>query len=86
MASVVDPIIRFPEAAASRGLSRSTCYVQIAQGLMPRPIKNGARMVGWFASEIAAINAARAAGKGDDEIRALVRQLEAQRVVQMEAA
>jgi prophage regulatory protein len=32
--------------------------------------------VGWPSSEVAAINAARIAGKTDDEIRALVVKLE----------
>jgi len=76
----VEPILRFPQAAASRGLSRSACYLQIARGLMTRPVRLGDRAVGWPASEIEAINAARIAGKSDDEIRALVRQLEAARI------
>jgi prophage regulatory protein len=73
-------IIRFPEAAAARGLSRSTCYQQVAQGLMSRPIKLGTRAIGWPREEIDAINAARVAGQSDDEIRQLVRRLEAQRL------
>jgi prophage regulatory protein len=75
-----ETILRFPEAAASRGLSRSTCYQQIAQGLMTRPVKLGARAIGWPREEIEAINAARIAGKSEDEIRQLVRRLEAQRL------
>jgi prophage regulatory protein len=35
--------------------------------------------VGWPANEVAALNAARIAGKSDDEIRQLVRKLEAAR-------
>jgi len=75
----VETMLRFPEAAAARGLSRSTCYQQVARGLMTRPVRVGHRAVGWPASEIEAINAARIAGKSDDEIRELVRKLEAQR-------
>jgi prophage regulatory protein len=39
----------------------------------------GARAVGWPSGEVAAINAARIAGKPDEEIRALVVKLEAAR-------
>jgi prophage regulatory protein len=73
-------IIRFPEAATARGLSRSTCYQQVARGLMTRPVKCGARAIGWPREEIEAINAARIAGKSDDEIRQIVKRLEAQRL------
>jgi prophage regulatory protein len=47
----------------------------MSQGLLPKPFKLGPRAVGWFAREAAAINAARAAGKSDDEIRVLVARL-----------
>jgi len=39
----------------------------------------GGRAVGWPAHEVAALNAARIAGKPDNEIRELVAQLEATR-------
>jgi prophage regulatory protein len=39
----------------------------------------GGRAVGWPANEVAALNAARIAGKADAEIRVLVAQLEAAR-------
>jgi prophage regulatory protein len=39
----------------------------------------GGRTVGWPAGEVAAINAARIAGKSNEEIRALVVRLEADR-------
>jgi prophage regulatory protein len=42
-------------------------------------VKLGARAVGWPAREVAAINAARIAGRSDDEIRVLVTKLEAAR-------
>ena len=41
----------------------------------------GLRAVGWPSYEVAAINAARIAGKTDEEIRALVVKLEAARKV-----
>ena len=72
-------ILRLPAVKFQSGLSRSTLYLRIAQGLWTKPISLGARAVGWPSSEVEAINAARIAGKTDDEIRALVVQLEAAR-------
>jgi prophage regulatory protein len=53
--------------------------MDIQQGLFTPPVPIGARAVGWPADELAALNAARIAGKSDDEIRALVAKLEAAR-------
>lgn len=72
-------ILRRKQVEAETGYSRSTIYLRISQGLWPRQISLGARAVGWPASEIVALNAARIAGKSDDQIRALVRQLECDR-------
>lgn len=72
-------ILRLPAVKSESGLSRSTIYLRIAQGLWTKPISLGARAVGWPSSEVAAINAARIAGKTDEEIRALVIKLEAAR-------
>ncbi|CAH1387988.1 helix-turn-helix transcriptional regulator [Candidatus Nitrotoga sp. M5] len=72
-------ILRLPAVKSESGLSRSTIYLRIAQGLWTKPISLGARAVGWPSSEVAAINAARIAGKTDKEIRALVMKLEAVR-------
>jgi hypothetical protein len=49
------------------------------QGLFTHPVQIGLRAVGWPSSEVAALNAARIAGKSDEEIRALVVRLEAAR-------
>lgn len=73
-------ILRFPEVKRLSGLSRSSIYLRINEGLWPRPIQLGrGRMVGWRELEVAAINAARIRGATDDEIRALVRELNAGR-------
>lgn len=72
-------ILRLPTVKSESGYSRSTIYLRIAQGLWPKPVNLGARAVGWPAGEVAAMNAARIAGKTDDEIRALVEKLEAAR-------
>ena len=72
-------ILRLPAVKSESGLSRSTIYLRISQGLWTKPVPLGARAVGWPSDEVAAINAARIAGKKDDEIRALVEKLEADR-------
>lgn len=76
---MVPTILRLRATTGSNGLSRSTTYLRIKQGLWPSPISLGGRAVGWPAHEVKAVNAARIAGKSDDEIRQLVAQLEASR-------
>jgi prophage regulatory protein len=72
-------ILRLPAVKMSTGLSRSTIYLRIAQGVFPRPVSLGGRAVGWPAGEIAALNAARISGKSNSEIIDLVVKLEAAR-------
>ena len=72
-------IYRLPAVRTESGYSRSTIYLRISQGLWTKQVILGPRCVGWPAQEVAALNAARIAGKTDDEIRALVLKLEAAR-------
>ena len=72
-------ILRLPAVKTQSGLSRSTIYLRIAEGLLTKPVSLGARAVGWPSDEIEAINAARIAGKNDEEIRTLVAKLESAR-------
>ena len=72
-------IVRLPTVLRKRGRSRSSHYLDIQQGLFTHPVQIGLRAVGWPSSEVAAINAARIAGKSDEEIRELVAKLEAAR-------
>ena len=74
-------ILRLPVVLSERGRSRSAHYLDIQQGLFTRPVQIGLRAVGWPSSEVAAINAARIAGKPDQEVRALVVKLEAARKI-----
>jgi len=76
---MINTILRLPAVKSESGLSRSTIYLRIAQGLWTKPVSLGARAVGWPSNEVAALNAARIAGKTDDEIRTLVAKLEAAR-------
>ncbi len=78
-------IQRLIKAKESFGVSRSTFYLQIAEGLITKPVQIGARAVGWPSNEIEAILNARIAGKTIAEIKALVRELGSQRASKVEA-
>lgn len=47
-------ILRRKEVEARTGLKRSTIYEIMSSGNFPKPIKLGARMVGWLESEVEA--------------------------------
>ncbi|MCU7871350.1 MAG: AlpA family phage regulatory protein [Candidatus Thiodiazotropha sp. (ex Lucinoma borealis)] len=72
-------LLRLPTVLEKRARSRSAHYLDIQEGLFTLPVLLGARSVGWPDYEVEAINAARIAGKSDDEIRNLVIKLEAAR-------
>ena len=72
-------ILRLPEVLRRRGRSRSSHYVDMRARLFTKPVTIGVRAVGWPEYEVDTLNAARIAGRSDDEIRALVVKLEAAR-------
>lgn len=72
-------ILRLPKVLDATGLGRTALYNHVAGGTFTRPVKLGARSIGWPEDEVAAINAARIAGKSDPEIRELVKTLHAKR-------
>lgn len=76
-------LLRLPAVMNATGQTRSTLYLRIKQRLMTPPVKLGERCAAWPADEIAAINAARIAGKTNDELRELVAKLEQQRVAKV---
>ena len=51
---MAERILKRPEVEARTALSRSTLYAMMAEGQFPKPVKLGARAVGWVESEIAA--------------------------------
>lgn len=69
-------LLRIKDVAVLTGNSRSTIYLRQLQGLWPKPVKLGPRMIAWPESEVRALNDARIAGKSDEEIRGIVRGLE----------
>ena len=76
----LNPLHRRPIVEQATGDSRTTIYRKINAGLFTRPVNIGGDRVAWPANEIEAINKARIAGKSDEEIKALVIELEAARV------
>ena len=73
-------IMRMPAVKAETGhRSHASIYNAIREGLFTKPVRIGARAVGWPSDEVQAIVAARIAGKSPVQIRALVSQLEAAR-------
>ena len=77
--SIDSTLLRRPEVEACTGLRRAAIYMRIADGLLSGPIKIGVRVSGWPAREITAVNEALIAGRSDDEIRQLVKDLVDQR-------
>lgn len=70
---------RLHEVMRGDGKSRSTVYADVARGTFPRPVRIGVRAVGWPVHETEAVRAARLRGASEDELRALVARLHAQR-------
>lgn len=71
---------RAKEHIPPTGKSRSTFFADIQRGLWTKPIALGPNSSAWYRYEREVLTAARAAGKSDDEIRALVNRLHEQRV------
>ena len=72
-------LLRAEAVLNARGLKKSQHYLDVQTGLYTPPVKLGGKAVAWPLSEVAALNAARIAGKSNDEIRALVQRLVAAR-------
>jgi prophage regulatory protein len=69
-------ILRRPAVLQARGKAKSSLYDDVKAGLFTKPVKIGARAVGWPATEVDAIIAATIAGNTAGEIRLLVISLE----------
>ncbi|MCU0924592.1 MAG: AlpA family phage regulatory protein [Hydrogenophaga sp.] len=73
-------ILRMPAVKAETGhRSHASIYNAIKAGLFTKPVPIGERAVGWPAEEVHAINAARIAGHSEEQLRELVKQLQARR-------
>lgn len=72
-------LLRLPELCSQIGLRPTSIYARIKAGTLPPPIALAARSRAWPEHEIEAVIGSMIAGHGDDEIRALVHNLVAQR-------
>jgi prophage regulatory protein len=73
-------ILRLPSVKCRFGhRADASVYNAIKDGLCTTGVAIGQRAKGWPDYEIDAINAARVAGKSDDQIRELVKVLHAKR-------
>ena len=73
-------ILRMPAVKVETGhRSHASIYTAIKAGLFTTGVAIGQRAKGWPSFEVQAINAARIAGKTDDDIRELVKRLHANR-------
>lgn len=73
-------ILRLPLVKVKAGhRSDASIYNAIRAGLWTTGVAIGQRAKGWPDYEVDAINAARIAGKSDDQIRELVKALHAKR-------
>lgn len=78
----LNPLYRRQIVEQATGESRSTIYRKISKGLFTKPVSIGGDRVAWPANEVQSIINARIAGKSDEEIKALVAELEAARALQ----
>ena len=73
-------ILRLPASMSAFGYrSHASVYGNVKDGLLTKPVSIGARSVGWPRGEVQAVLEARIAGCTDEQIRALVDRLHAQR-------
>lgn len=65
--------------------SKTSIYNRIKDGLFPKAVPIGQRVVGWPDYEVKAVVAAQIAGLPTDQIRGLVASLHAQRAERFKA-
>ncbi len=68
----MNKFLRLPDVQETFGVSRSSIYKLISEGLFPKPIPIGSRSVGWLANEVETIFSAKIDGKTNEEIKNLV--------------
>lgn len=74
-------ILRLQEVKKETGLrAHSTIYAFINEGLFPPPVRIGRRAVGWPSDEVKTICDARIAGFSNEQLKALVAKMFAERV------
>lgn len=72
-------LLRIDQAAEYTACRRAGFYQKVSDGLMPTSVSIGGKRRAWPRRELEAINEARIRGASDDEVRALVVELETMR-------
>lgn len=72
-------LLRLPDVCAKFGLRTTTIYDRIKKGTLPPSIAITTSRRAWLEHELDAVVGALISGLSDEEIRALVRDLVAQR-------
>jgi prophage regulatory protein len=72
-------VLRLPTVLERTGYSRSALYARISAGLFPRPIALGARASAWPEHDVDRVLAAQIRSASDEELRAEVEMIHAQR-------
>ncbi|WP_065978093.1 helix-turn-helix transcriptional regulator [Pseudoalteromonas lipolytica] len=76
-----EKIIRRTTVLENTGLSKSTLYNRLKEGVFPPPISLGARAVGWVESECEKVIQAMVAGYSEQQLKDLVQEIVASRTV-----
>lgn len=76
--------LKLPEVRESTGQGTTSVYHQIKDGLLTPPIKRGRSSV-WPENEITEVQRAIIAGRSDDDLRQLVKDLIAARAHALDA-
>jgi prophage regulatory protein len=63
---MVNAVLRRNDVERATGLPRSTLYDLVQKGRFPKPIKIGARSVGWLENEVLAWQRDRIAARDKD--------------------
>lgn len=79
MADQSTSLLRLDTVISRRGRSRAQLYIDIKRGTMTPPVRLGEKLSAWPSHEIDTLNRAEIAGASQDELRALVQELIAQR-------
>lgn len=72
-------IIRLPEVLSLTGLSKSTVYSRIKEGVFPPSFSLGGKASGWLEGEILACNAFQSTGCSNKELKGFIQMLVAGR-------
>ena len=76
---MANSLLRLPQVAAKTGQSKSGIYLQIKNGLFPKPIAIGQRARAWLESDIEALIQAWMSDASAQEIRQLITARQASR-------